>query len=1432
MNDENKNLALSDSSADSQNDMRLNLLYEIGRILASQETMDEAAGQILEAFCRNLRFELGELWCLSKNETALKLEYAWHLPSPPLEKFVVASRRFEFALGDGLPGAVWAQNAPVWMEDLSVEDKLTRRFIAEESALRSGFAFPIMLGEKLLGVCSFFSAEPHRADESLRQMFAAVGDNIGQFIKRERTESHLRESEENFRAYVQASSQAIWTTDENQNLEAFGWWENQTGQTREQSANAGFLDAFHPEDRTRISEVWANAMVRRTAFEAECRIADRHAGYRHFAVRGVPIFGGNNKFRQWIGTLTEITDRKLTEQSLRVNEERYRALVEATSTVVWRANENGELSFVHADWGKVSGQSVEEILGAGWLDALHSADRENTIQTWQQAVAAKSVYETEFRVLTTAGEYRWFAARGVPILNADGSVREWIGANTDIHERKIAEEKVRESEAQFRRMADNTPVMVWVTDATGFCNYLNQAWYDFTGQTSETALGLGWLDATHPDDAEMAGREFLQANEKRARFSVEYRLRRADGSYAWAIDSAQPRFDENGVYLGYIGSVIDISERKAAESRLTLLAGISELTRSTEDANELLFAVAQKVGEHLQVRRCLFNEIDLENDRETVHRDYCRGAESVAGWHRISDYSAITSAEMTAGKTVVNNDSKIDARTANDYARIYEPNGERAYLTVPLLRKNRWVASLWVSDDTAREWSEPEISLLQTVAERTWTAIEKLRINTALRESEERLQLAVDISRIATFDIDLATDTVQTDLIGREIYGFTADEPLTFSRVQSHFHPEDRDEVARRVGAAFEPEGSDEFEVEQRIIRTNGETRWLRVRGRAFFEGAGSTRRAVYCLGTYLDITSGKRNEELLLERERLALLNSDVSRALIKDDSLRDILQACTAALVKHLDAAFARIWTLDKDSEMLELQASSGIYTHLDGEHARVPVGQYKIGLIAHERRAHLTNSVIGDARVGNQEWAKSEGMKAFAGYPLLVENRLVGVIAMFARQPLTEKTIEALAVAANTVALGIERKQTESEREQLLISEQQARESAEEANRAKDEFIALVSHELRSPLNAMLGWTRILQNQNPDEATRRNALEVIVRNARSQSRLIEDLLDIARVAKGKLRLEMQPTEFIPIINAAVEVIKPATAAAKINLTQDLDRAADLITGDVDRLRQVIENLLSNAVKFTPPNGSISVKLKRAGNTAKVIISDTGHGISPEFLPHIFERFKQADPSTTRRHGGLGIGLSLARDLVDLHGGAISAESAGEGKGSTFIVTLPLRAAATAIENSKGVEAMNAQGKLSGFWILAVDDEADARELVSFMLQINGAKVTTANSAVEALDILKSSAGRLPDVLLSDISMPNESGYALLEKIRALPLEHGGQIPAVALTAFSRPEDREAAYDAGFQKHLGKPVEPDDLISAIIETAGARNSPKVDAF
>lgn len=1009
MRNESKEIFSLDSAAHSGKDARLNLLYEIGRILASAKTLNEAAPQILEAICRAVNFDLGELWWMTND--ILKIEKVWHQPTEDFEKFVRLSPNFQFRKGVGMPGTIWKEQQPLWIENISRLADLSRQKLMLEAGFKSAFAFPVLLGETLLGTFSFFSREPRAADKILMQMFVAVGSHIGQFCKREGIEKSLRESEES-----------------------------------------------------------------------------------------------------------------------------YRILAETASDAIIKIDENSRILFVNHSAGRIFGYALDELIG--------------------QPLA------------------------------------------------KIMPERLRASHHK------------------GFHNYLK------TG-----VRHLKWE-------------------------GIEVPARHADGRI-FPLEISFGEYAENGSRF-FIGVARDITRRKRGEENLR--ESEERFTQAFNASPMILTISSLKDGKLIEV-----NETFVE----------------ISGYKR----------EETVGRTT--------------------------------LELGLWMKPL---------------------------------------EREVEMEVVEQVGQLRNVEYSFANRN------GVELIGLVS---------------------AERIEIGGEP----------------------------------------FALTVIQDITSRKKIERELLERERLSLLNSEVSYALTQNDSLQDILLACTDAVVKHLDAAFARIWTLNKDENVLELQTSSGIYTHLDGEHSHIPVGQFKIGQIAEERKPHLTNSVVGDLRIGDQEWAKREKMIAFAGYPLIVEERLVGVVAMFARHPLTAQTLEALASVSNTIALGIERKQNEAERERLLESETTLRREAEIANRVKDEFIAVVSHELRAPLNAMLGWTRILQNSPTDLATTEHALNVIVRNARAQSKLIEDLLDSSRISRGELRLDMQPLELVPIIQAAVEVAAPAAEAKEITIETAFDATANFVTGDTDRLVQILDNLLSNAIKFTPSGGRVSLRLAREVREAKITVSDSGQGINPDFLPQIFQRFRQADPSDTRRHGGLGIGLSLARHLVELHGGRISAHSAGEGAGATFTVDLPLRLVApiNLDQNSNGAESMNGQGKLSGVWVLAVDDEADAREMVSFMLQINGAKVTSARSAVEALEILRDTNGRLPDILLSDISMPNESGYALLEKIRALPVENGGQIPAIALTAFNRPEDRQAALEAGFQVHLGKPVEPEHLISAIVETA-TRNLSKFE--
>src|SRR5882724_6650130 len=403
--------------------------------------------------------------------------------------------------------------------------------------------------------------------------------------------------------------------------------------------------------------------------------------------------------------------------------------------------------------------------------------------------------------------------------------------------------------------------------------------------------------------------------------------------------------------------------------------------------------------------------------------------------------------------------------------------------------------------------------------------------------------------------------------------------------------------------------------------------------------------------------------------------------------------------------------------------------------------------------------------------------------------------------------------------------DRKQAEEERLKLA-REQVARAEAEAANRAKDEFLATVSHELRTPLNAIVGWGRMIRNTKMDETGLAHALDIIERNAKLQAQLIDDLLDVSRIISGKLRLTVMPVELPPVIEAALDVIRPAAEAKNIRLQVMLDANAGLVSGDPDRLQQVIWNLLSNAVKFTQKGGRVQVTLEQLDSHVLITVSDTGKGIAAEFLPYVFDRFRQADSSITRLHGGLGLGLAIVRQLVDLHGGSVEAQSPGEGQGATFSLKLPVIIAHGSGRFALNAEEANAssaalQGgfgslpSLEGLGVLVVDDDPDARDLLKAILEERKAQVTTVASAAEAYETIE---WLRPDVIISDIGMPGEDGYSLIRNVRLKEArDRQGWKPAIALTAHARIEDRLRALSAGYQAHVAKPVEPAELVAVI---------------
>ncbi|WP_334747733.1 hybrid sensor histidine kinase/response regulator [Nostoc sp.] len=404
--------------------------------------------------------------------------------------------------------------------------------------------------------------------------------------------------------------------------------------------------------------------------------------------------------------------------------------------------------------------------------------------------------------------------------------------------------------------------------------------------------------------------------------------------------------------------------------------------------------------------------------------------------------------------------------------------------------------------------------------------------------------------------------------------------------------------------------------------------------------------------------------------------------------------------------------------------------------------------------------------------------------------------------------------------------DRKQAEQECEQLLKREQIARADAEAANRMKDEFLATLSHELRTPLNAILGWTQLLRNRRFDETTTGQALETIERNTRSLAQLIEDVLDVSRIIRGTLHLNIHRVKLAPVVEAAIDTVYPAAQAKEISINCKFDPEVGVVMGDANRLQQVVWNLLSNAVKFTPNGGRIDVQLERIESCVQIRVRDTGVGIAAEFLCHVFERFRQEDSSITRSHGGLGLGLAIVRHLVELHGGTVCAESLGIGQGATFIVNLPMKAVyvdantAQQLSSVGDIEGVNNYlPNLDGLRVLIVDDEADARHLLTMILRQYGAQVMAAPSASDALLALQEYR---PHILVSDIGMPQEDGYTLIRQVRALPTDQGGRIPAVALTAYARAEDRTQALLAGFQLHVPKPVNPGELAAVIANLTG----------
>jgi PAS domain S-box-containing protein len=1072
----------------------------------------------------------------------------------------------------------------------------------------------------------------------------------------------FRSSEERSRTLRTMITPCVWVAAPNGEItdDFAWWWEKRTGQKPEQYMGHGWLDVVHPDDRRHVLEIRQAAIRNKTTYQIEARIRQHDGSYRYMRSQGAPVCDDHGDVRQWIGTIFDIDDRKRTEEALRLSEERHRTFIAMTTSAVWTTNPHGEHGKTLYGWDDMTGQTPDDYQTAmGWLEALHPDDKPRVTEIWQHALQTGTPIDTEFRVRQKDGTYGYVHDQGVPLRNPDGTIREWVGTLVDIDERKQAEEALRLSEERYRVLTTTTSAAVWTAAPDGRIIGDCPGWESITGQTPEQYRGWGWANVVHPDDKQQMLENWNYSLQHTVPVDVTYRNRRRDGSYGYFRAQGAPICNPDGSVREWIGTVVDIDDQKRAEEAM-----------------------------------------------------------------RLSEAEFRANFEM-AGIGQVQTDPK-----------------------------------------TGRY----------------------LRVN----------------SRFC------------------EMVGYSAAELLTMTFLDIT-HPDDRAASMQHLLELLR-NGVDKLSVEKRYIRKDGSIVWGRVTSTLVHDEHLRPLRTITMIE---NVTERKQSEAL-------SLCQKKALEMVAQGSSLCEVLDSLILAVEKQATVELrASIQILDENGMRFRTCCAPSF-----PESYRQAVANCRVDLhdLPCTLALFLKEPVIIPDLTREPKWAdvarvvEPYSVRSIWTAPIIsAEQKPLGTFCFYSCRERTPGATEQAMIESvlQTIALVIERAEAESQREQLLLREKAAREQAEAASRVKDEFLAVVSHELRAPLNAINGWTFMLLRGTMDRPSQMRALESIQRQIRSQCQLIDDLLDVARIVSGKLRLEMSNIDPSRVIHAALDVVRPAAEAKEIDLVAKLDPSMKLLWADSDRLQQVIWNLLSNAIKFTPSGGRVEIRSRRANSTDEIVVSDTGQGISEDFLPYIFDRFRQADSSTTRTHEGIGLGLAIVRHLIELHGGIVFAESAGKGKGTTFTIRLPLRTArrqkAEVAGRKRGAQTVPLvpaeEGEiLKGIRVLLVDDSAEDRDVLVAELTHLGATVCASGSVNEALIKLEKFQ---PDVLVADIAMPDEDGYSLIRKIRGRPADQRNLTPAIALTAYAGDANRKRVLEAGFHKHMSKPADPTELARTIVDLA-----------
>lgn len=828
----------------------------------------------------------------------------------------------------------------------------------------------------------------------------------------------------------------------------------------------------------------------------------------------------------------------------------------------------------------------------------------------------------------------------------------------DATDEKKAAEDLRRQWRIFDAVLSNTPDLIYIFDSNARFIYANRALLSVWQRTYEDAVGKTCYELDYtPELAEKITRQVQEVVATGQPLRDETPYTDPSGNTREYEYVFSPVFGPDGRVEVVTGSTRDMTERNRRERRDALLVRLDDAVRPLTDPDEITQTAARLLGEHLEISRCAY--ADVEDDEITFNLvgDYNRDVPSIVGRYTISQFGESYARLMQGNLPYVVEDTEADPRT-EEVREAYRNACIRSVVAVPLHKAGRFVAGMAVHQITPRRWRTDEVELVWSVGNRCWESIERTRTTRELRESEARFRNLADNAPVMVWVTDADAACTYLNRNWYEFTGQTEETALGFGWLDAT-HPEDRAEAERTfldANARREP-----FRLEYRIRRHDGAWRWAIDAAAPRF---GPDRTFLGYVGSVIDITDRREAEVALAERARLAALGAETGAVLAKSAPLSETLQQCAEALVRHLHAGFARIWTLAPAGNILELQASAGLYTHLNGPHARVPVGSLKVGRIAQERVPYLTNDVAHDTYVSDPAWAEREGMVAFAGYPLVVEDRLVGVLALFADHPLPPDTLSSLESVSASIAVGIERKRAEEE-----LSRKN--EELTRANKGLEEFAYVVSHDLQEPLRMVNSYSQLLLRRlGPQSSIDLEEYAGYVRTGvKRMEALIQDLLTYSRTTLPQEELAAGRAELEAALQQALTCVDTSLRENQAALTSD---PLPAVAGDEGQLVHVFQNLLSNALKYRkredPPR--IHIGAERVEEHWVISVKDNGIGFEQHQAERIFGLFKRLHRDN--EYPGTGLGLSICRRIVERFGGKMWAESE-PGAGSTFYFSLP---------------------------------------------------------------------------------------------------------------------------------------------------------------